>query len=144
MAVIKLDKEPIYDYVNGENLFLLDKNELCSTISMYNQNLEKVQTYGQENPLLQFFFSPKNYIFLVSSQYFIFNELIYEDFTLKQLYLDKFLITFNDETCFLKCYNFKGDLLHKINLDKKLEGSLIGVINKELCFELDHISINLL
>ena len=53
-----------------------------------------------------------------------------------RLYLDKFLITFNRVNCLLKCYNFKGDLLHKITLDKNLEGSFIGVINKELCFSL--------
>jgi hypothetical protein len=54
-----------------------------------------------------------------------------------RLYMDKFLITFNKETCFLKCYNFKGDLLHQITLDEKLEGSYFSVINKELFFELD-------
>jgi hypothetical protein len=53
-----------------------------------------------------------------------------------ELYLDKFLITFNKETCLLKCYNFKGDFLHKITLDKKLRGNDISVINKELCFSL--------
>ncbi len=103
--------------------------------------------------------------FLVSNQYFIINEplidendddhnkvtiinrsngvveatfVIYEHFNQMQLYLDKFLITFNNETCFLKCYNFKGDLLHKITLDKKLKGSDISVKNKELCFVLDN------
>jgi hypothetical protein len=33
--------------------------------------------------------------------------------------------------------NFKGDLLQKVTLDKKLEGSYFSVLNKELCFELD-------
>jgi hypothetical protein len=28
------------------------------------------------------------------------------------------------------------DLLHKITLDEKLEGSFFSVINKELCFKL--------
>ena len=53
-----------------------------------------------------------------------------------QLYLDKFLITIHDISRSLKWFNFKGDLLKDITLDKKLEGSLIGVMNKELCFEL--------
>jgi hypothetical protein len=103
---------------------------------------------------------------LVSNQYFIFNEtlidedegdrhdsftiinrsnglvessfIIYEHFGQTQLYLDKFLLTFNNETCILQCYNFKGDLLHKITLDKKLEKSFIYAINKELCFILDN------
>jgi hypothetical protein len=162
LSKIKLDKKTIGFKVNGENLFLLNKNEKCYTISMYNHNLEIVQTFGQENPLLPFFFSPKIDIFLVSNQYFIFNEtligddgyhesvtiinrsnglveaslLIHEHFHKIRLYLDKFLITFNNETCFLKCYNFKGDLLEKITLDKKFEGSDISVINKELCFVL--------
>jgi hypothetical protein len=164
-AKIKLDKQP-YDYdVNGQNLFLLNKNELCSTISMYNHNLEMVQTFGQENSLLPYFFSLKISIFLVSDQYYIISELIdfdeddeyhnrvtiinrsnglvessfvvYEHFHQMLLYLDKFLITFNDKSCLLKCYNYKGDLLQKVIVDKKLEGSYLSVINKELCFELD-------
>ena len=64
--------------------------------------------------------------------------VIYEDFNQMRLYLDKFLLTFIDETCLLKCYNFKGDLLGKITLDKKFEGSYFGVINKELYFSLDN------
>ncbi len=163
LAEIKIDKEPIYDDVNCENLFLLNKNELCSTISMYNHNLEMVQTFGQENSLLPFYFSPKIDCFLVSNQYFIINELIddyddnhnsvtiinrsnglveasfkvYEHFNQMRLYLDKFLITFNDRTCLLNCYNFKGDLLDDITLDEKFKGSDVNVINKELCFVLD-------
>ncbi len=65
---------------------------------------------------------------------------IYEDFHQMRLYLDKFLITFNKVTCLLKCFNFKGDLLGKITLDKKLEGSVIYVINKELCVNLDNFN----
>jgi hypothetical protein len=64
--------------------------------------------------------------------------VILEDFNQVQLYLDKFLITFNRMNFSLKCYNFKGDLLHQITLDKRLEGSDISVINKELCFVLDN------
>jgi len=159
-AKLKLDKKPNYFGINGEILFFLYKNEKCSTISMYNHNLEVIQKFGQENPILPYFFSPKNDVFIVSNQYFIINEplidddrnrvtfinrsnglvevsfKILDDFRQMKLYLDKYLITFNRVNCFLKCYNFKGDLIHKITLDKKLEGSFIGVINKELCFEL--------
>ncbi len=131
---------------------------------MYNHNLEMVQKFGQENSLLPFFCSLKIDHFLVSFQFFIINEplidddddvnritiinrsnglvkksfVISEDFHQINLYLDKFLITFNRETRFLKCYNFKGDLLHKITLDKKFEGCQFSVINKELCFALDN------
>jgi hypothetical protein len=165
LAKIKLDKKPIDSIVNGENLFQLYRNEKC-TISMYNHNLEMVQTFGQENSLLPYFFSPKIELFVVSNQYFIINETlinedddddyyhdriiiinrsnglvegsfkIFEKFNQMRLYMNKFLITFNDETGSLICYNFKGDLLHQITLDKKFEGSFISVINKELCFEL--------
>jgi hypothetical protein len=164
LAKLKLDKKPIFYGVNGEIFFLLNKNELCSTISMYNSNLEVTRKFGQENPLLPFFCSLKICRLLVSNQYFIINELINEGdsdhksvsiinrsnglvessfvidekFSQIKLYLDKFLITFDNKTCFLKCYNFKGDLLHKTFLDKKLEGGFINVINKELCFELDN------
>jgi hypothetical protein len=62
--------------------------------------------------------------------------VISEDFNQMQLYLDKFLITIHDISRSLKCFNFKGDLLNDITLEKKLEGSLIGVMNKELCLEL--------
>jgi hypothetical protein len=81
LAKIKLDQKPDQNFVvNGENLFLLNKNEKCCTLSMYNQNLEMVQTFGQENPLLSFFCSPKINLFFVSNKYFIFNEtLIGED-----------------------------------------------------------------
>jgi hypothetical protein len=162
LAETNLDEDPDDYETNGENLFLLNQNKKCSTISMYNHNLEIVQTFGQENSLLPFFFSPKTDIFLVSNQYFIINDdeyqnnvtiinrsnglvessfVIYEDFDLMRLYLDKFLITFHDETCLLKCYNFKGDLLHKITLDEKFEGSDIYVINKELFFVLNSKNI---
>jgi hypothetical protein len=163
LSKIKLDKDPADYKVNGENLFILNKNEKCCTISMYNQNLEIVQTFGQENSTLPFYFPPKKSSLLLSNQYFIFNEpfideddddedykrvtiinrsnglvetsfVIYEDFHQIKIYLDKFLITFDRETCFLKCYNFKGELLHKITLDKKLEGSKFCVTDKELCF----------
>jgi hypothetical protein len=170
LAKIKLDKEPTCFKVNGENLFLLNKNEICSTISMYNYNLEIVQTFGQEDSVLPFYLSSKIFSkrFLVSSQYFIFNELIdideddenhnrvkiinrsnglveasfviLNDFHQIRLYLDKFLLTFNNETCILKCYNFKGDLLHQITLDTKFKGryTVFSVINKELCFVLNN------
>jgi uncharacterized protein YoxC len=167
LAEIKLDKQPKGFEVNGENLFLLNENEKCCTISMYNHNLEIVQTFGQENSTLPYFFSLKIDQFLVSNQYFIFSETIYdrtwdfchnritiinrsnglveesfkiyEDFDQMQFYLDKILITFDNETCLLKCYNFEGDLLHEISLDEKFAGSHFSVINKELCFELnDH------
>jgi hypothetical protein len=164
LAEINLDEEPTSFEVNGENLFISYKNEIYSTISMYNQNLEIFQTFGQENSLLPFFFSPKIDIYSVSNQYFIINEIIdegdddfydsikiinrsnglveasfiiYEGFDQMQLYLDKFLITFNRDTCLLQCYNFKGDLLHKITLEKKFKGSDISVLNKELCFIID-------
>jgi hypothetical protein len=134
---------------------------------MYNHNLEIVQTFGQENSLLPFYFSSDIHSFLVSNQYFIINELlsfeggyIYEyqhsitiinrsnglvESSFKildacgqiQLYLDTFLITFNEDNCLLQCYNFKGDLLHETTLDEKLEGTNIKVINKELFFVLD-------
>jgi hypothetical protein len=169
LAKIKLDKIP-YDYgVNGDNLFIINQNENCCAITMYNPNLEMVQTFGQEDSLLPFYFSHDINAFLVSNQYFIIKELINEDddedeyynrvttinrsnglvqasfkifeyFHQIRLYLDKFLITFNKVTCLLKCYNFKGDLLGKISLDEKLEGSEIFVINKELCFNLDNFN----
>jgi hypothetical protein len=165
LAEIKLDNEPHECGVNGENLFVLNKNEKFCTISMYNQNLEMIQTFGQENSTLPYFCSLKICLILVSNQYFIIDEhiideddynhnsvaiinrsnglvegsfKIYEHFHLIELYLDKFLITFNKVTFFLKCYNFKGDLLHKITLDKKFKGSHFSAINKELCFVLDN------
>jgi hypothetical protein len=166
LTKIKLDKKPKFFHANGENLFLLYKNEKCSTISMYNHNLEVVQTFGQENSKLPFFCPPEIDFFLVSNQYFIIREtvideddddgyhesvtimnrsnglvegsfVIYEGFHQMKLYLDKFLITFNRETCFLKCYNFQGDLLHKITLDEKFKRSYFGILNKELYFVLD-------
>jgi hypothetical protein len=170
LAKIQLDNEPEEFEVNRENLFIFNKNELCCTISMYNHNLEMVQTFGQENSLLPFFFSPEIDLVLVSNQYFIIREtvidededddnynsvtiinrsnglveasfVIYEDFHQIKLYLDKILITFNNKTCVLICYNFKGDLLGNIALDKKFKGSDISVINKELCFFLDYHKI---
>jgi hypothetical protein len=161
LAEIKLDKKLNYYEVNGENLFIFNKNEKCITISMYNHKLEMIRIFGQEKPLLPFFFSSGIDRFLVSNQFFITNEprihdddafhynvkfinrsnglveasfKIYELFYQMRLYLDKFLITFNHKSCLLKCYNFKGDLLHQMTLDKKLEGSKFGVINKELYF----------
>jgi hypothetical protein len=169
LVEVKLDKEPKGFELNGENLFIFNKNEICSTISMYNHNLEMIQTFGQENSLLPFFCSTDINRFLVSNQYFIINEPIFDDddddgddhnritiinrsnglvegsfkiheyFNQMRLYLDKFLLFFNDVTCSLKCFNFKGDLIHKITLDQTLERSVIRVIDKELFFTLyDH------
>jgi len=169
LAEIKLDKESNDHDVNGENLFIFRKNEKCFTISMYNQNLEMIQTFGQENSTVLFFFSLQIDHFLVSNKYFIINETLIDeiydvdveyidrrvtiinrsnglvegsfkmlaDSDQLRLYLDKYLITFNRMNCLLQCYNLKGDLLHKINLDKKFKGSDIGVVNKELFFFLD-------
>ena len=88
---------------------------------------------------LPFYCSSKSSTFLVSSQYFIITEtmnclkddeysrvtitnrsdgllessfVILDNFEHMQLYLDKFLLTFDEETCSLNCYNFKVDLLH--------------------------------
>ena len=169
MAKIKLDKEPKGYETNEENLFVLNKSEKCFKISMYNHNLEMVQTFGQEYLKRPFFFSLKTFIFLTSNQYFIFTEplnnqvagdefikltiinrsngLVYSsfvilvDFDQLQLYLDKYFLTFNRVTCFLKCYNFKGDLLSKIDVDTKLKGSYLSANNKELCFNLKNDKI---
>ena len=130
---------------------------------MYNHNLEKIQRFGQEDRMLQFYLPLSVNVFLVSNQYFIINGnfdnedendddyilkilnrsnglveasfKIHEDYRVK-LYLDNFLITVDPNTRFLKCLNFKGDILHEITLDEKLKGSEFNVINKELCFEL--------
>jgi hypothetical protein len=125
---------------------------------MYNHNLEMMQTFGQEDSMLPFYFSHDIIFFFTSDQYFISfkqnfdqkhyivtiinrsNGLIESSFNIFEnvnhlrLYLDKFLITFDQNTCSLKCYNFKGDLLAKINLDEKFRGSQFYVLNKELCF----------
>jgi hypothetical protein len=163
LAKLKLYKKPNYYKVNGENIFLLNKNENFCTISMYNSNLEMIQTFGQKDSLLPFFCPSDINSFLVSNKYFIVNEqlidededdnnynsvtiinrsnglvessfVIYEHFDQIRLYLDKFLLLFNRETCSLKCYNFKGDLLEKVTLGEKFKGSFCSVINKELFF----------
>ena len=46
---------------------------------MHNHNLEIVQTFGQENPLLPFYFSPGIDFFFVSNQYFIIDEPIIDE-----------------------------------------------------------------
>jgi hypothetical protein len=169
LAEIKLDKESDEHEVNGENIFLLIKNEKCCTISMYNHNLEMVQKFGQENSILPYFFSLKIDHFMVSNRYFIIietlidevkdddeychrrvtminrsNGLVEASFKILadsdqiRLYLDKFLITFNRSDCLFKCYNFNGDLLGKITLDKKFTRSDVGVLDKELFFFLDN------
>jgi hypothetical protein len=148
--------------VNEDNLFILNKNEKCCTFSMYNSDLEMVQTCGQENTTLPFFCSLEINLFLFSNQYFLINETffdedddfdynsltiinrsnglvessfkIFEYFHQMHVYLDKFLITFSDDTCILKTYNLKGDLLGKITLDDKFRGSFFTVLNKELYF----------
>jgi hypothetical protein len=160
LAKIKLDKRPNYYDVNGEDLFLLDKHENFYTISMYNHSLDIVQKFGQENSTLPFHFSTYSCFFVVSDQYFITKEprmeddddfhsnvtfinrsnglvegsfKILDDFHQMKLYLDKFLITFSREAT-IKCYNFKGDLLHQVTLDKKFKGTYMSVLNKKLCF----------
>jgi hypothetical protein len=71
LAKIKLEKRPHACGVNEENLFILNKNEKCCIISMYNHNLEMIQTFGQEDSMLPFYFSHDIIFFLTSDQYFI-------------------------------------------------------------------------
>ena len=59
--------------------------------------------------------------------------LINEYFREMVLYLDKYILTMNNDRV-LKSYNLKGDLLKKVCLDEKLKGSTIYAFNKELCF----------
>jgi hypothetical protein len=51
-----------------------------------------------------------------------------------QLYLDKFLKTFNRSNRLPRCYNFKMDSISEIDLDSKLDRSHIIVKEKELFF----------
>ena len=153
------------DYeINGENIFLVNKNENedFSTISMFNSNLEKVGEFGQADQSLPYFFSDESC--MVSDDFFITikltedleetekdtykitvinrtNGFVEKSFFLHdlycdkfQLYLNKFILTFDNETRLLNSYNLKGDLISEITLDGKLIGSRIYLLNKELCF----------
>ena len=46
---------------------------------MYNHNLEMIHKFGQENPMLPYFFSLKIDHFLVGNKYFIINEVLDDD-----------------------------------------------------------------
>jgi len=159
LSKLKLDREPTDYEVNGENLFLLSNNQDFFTIAIYNSTLEKVEEFGQADPLLPFFFTPKMYGLSVNDNYFIFHEevkwedendnvekitlinrtnglvettfIIYDSFDVIRLYLNKFLLTFSYETCLLKSYNLKGKLISEIALDQKFNWSRFSPLNKE-------------
>jgi hypothetical protein len=131
---------------------------------MYNSNLELIQKFGQvNNRALPFFLSSKSELFFVNDQYFIINEashdndddkqkitvihrstglvyssfMIYQFFDQMQLYLDKYLLTFNQDKCLLKSYSLNGEFLSEIALDKKLDVTIFYPLDKELCFATD-------
>jgi hypothetical protein len=124
----KLENRPYACGVNGEHIFILNQNEKFCTISMYNHSLEIVQNFGQENSMLPFYCPRDLGSFLVNIQYFIIIqeipyenhnnvtiinrsngliESIFKTFEIvhqMRLYLDKFLLSFNRDTCSLGCY----------------------------------------
>jgi len=57
-----------------------------------------------------------------------------DGFDILRLYLDFYILTFNNQTLKLKTYNMKGDLICEITLDKQLEGSILYILDKDLAF----------
>ena len=160
LAEITLARQPVAFGLNGENLFLLNKNDF-SSISMYSSNLDIVQVFGQADRLQPFFFSPEIQGFMVSDEFFILYEVIEDEngsnlivlnratglvetnfivseyFTIFQLYLNKFILAFNQEKCLLRSFNLSGDLIRDVALDEKFKDANFFTANKEVCFITD-------
>jgi hypothetical protein len=62
---------------------------------------------------------------------------IYQFFDQMQLYLDKYLVTFNQDECVLRTFSLNGEFLSEIALDKKLGVTIFYPLDKELCFATD-------
>jgi hypothetical protein len=163
LAEICFEKKPKAHNFNGGNLFILNRyrNQRFLTLSMYNSNLDLIKTFGQSDPSLSFFFSFKIEKFLVSDRYFI-NILEEKDSQMEdlqriaivnrstglvessfiidqfidqsQLYLDKFILTLNNESRELRSFSLKGDLLSEVTLHQRLKTCDFYSLDKEMCF----------
>ena len=159
--------EPCDVKLHGKNFFVLGNSEddaFC-TLDMFNSNLELVESFGQGDPQLPFYFATdQKHGLCISDRYYIVREdrewedeegeqkikiinresglvettiILYEKLDGLQIYLDKFILLFNADSGLLKTYDFRGNLVNEIILDERVKNSIFSILNKELCFAND-------
>jgi hypothetical protein len=151
-----LDGEQILIKNCHENVSTYCKNADFTSITIYNADLEILQNFGQKDENLPFYFPISDYI-LITNEHFIDaqetdegdvevtlvkkeNGSIYKSFKIKNFsswvsYLDKYLITFDEDSSKLRTYNLNGDLIEESQLDNGFHGAFLDTIfNKQLCF----------
>ena len=55
-------------------------------------------------------------------------------FSQTKIYLNKYILSYCEESGILKSYNLKGDLLSETIFDDKMKNSALRNLNKEVCF----------
>ena len=151
--------------LHGENFFVLGNSEDDSfcTLSIFNSNLEIVESFGQDDPQLPFYFASGQKHNLCISDFIVSEDrewedeegeqkikiinresglvettiILYEKLDGLQIYLDKFILLFNADSGLLKTYDFRGNLVNEIILDERVKNSIFSILNKELCFAND-------
>jgi len=147
-----------YMATNDNHFFTMSHHKSSSSITTYNSNLEFVAKVGQADVELPFFLSKSIGSFLVNDEFFIVNDKIKgqemdmitlidrhdgkikKKFKMKYFYvwcfyLNKYILTFNNETHTLSTYDFEGSMVSDFKFEEKLVNTTFeGVLKKELYF----------
>ena len=105
-----------YLFVSDQYFITVEPTQLHAVEELDDSDPVKIVLLNRATGLVERFFIIKEY----------FREIV--------VYLDKYIITYDNDNGFLRSYNLKGDLLKKICLDEELKDSSIYALNKELCF----------
>ena len=136
----------------------MSHHKSSSSITTYNSNLEFVSKVGQSDVDAPFYMSKSIGSFLVNDEYFMINDKmkgqdvdmitiinrsdgkIRKKFKIKYFYvwcfyLNKYIITFNNETHTLVTHDFEGNVVNETKFEDNLvETTFEGVLKKELFF----------
>jgi hypothetical protein len=160
--------EPVLCDGNIEDFYILSKDESLPfyKIKIYNHKAEIKAEIGKMSESGPFFFPRSIDKMIFQKDFLIFSltkpilgqeksfkilrrthgfvERIISDqdgFDILRLYLDVYILTFNNQTLKLKTYNLTGDLICEIILDKQFEGSMLYILDKELAFSNEDCNI---
>jgi hypothetical protein len=136
----------------------MSHHKSSSSITTYNSNLEFVSKVGQSDVDAPFYMSKSIGSFLVNDEYFMINDKmkgqdvdmitiinrsdgkIRKKFKIRYFYvwcfyLNKYIITFNNETHTLITHDFEGNVVSEMKFEDNLvETTFEGVLKKELFF----------
>ena len=155
----KVANQVWYMSTNGDCFYTMSHHKSFSTITAYDLNLEFVSKVGQGDAESPFYLSKSIGSFLMSDEYIVINDkikgngdmdmitlvkrrdgMIEKKFKIRYfcvwtIYLEKYILTFNNETNTLFSYNFDGDMLNELKFGNQLPAATFeSVLKKELYF----------